>query len=51
MQTSQTDINGVADGNRSRGIFKYEGRVYNNDHHHLGGYGTVALTRLILLTL
>jgi hypothetical protein len=37
---TDADINGVADGNRSRGIFKYEGRVFNNDHQH-GGYGTV----------
>ena len=37
---ANADINGPADGNRPRGIFKYEGRVYNADHTH-GGYGTV----------
>ena len=37
---ADTDMNGVADGNRPRAIFKYEGRVYNNDHTH-GGYGSV----------
>lgn len=38
--TDDIDVNGAAAGNRPRGIFKYEGRVYNSDHTH-GGYGTV----------
>lgn len=37
-----SDLNGLADGNRPRAAFKIEGRVFNNDHTH-GGYGMTGI--------